>query len=85
MSGRINDGPPPQVERCRRAMEQAHIPIRCLYCGDGLPGIWETLPLWGWCRACRVWWHFLRRQQGRHRQRSEGALAAHVGAPYSES
>jgi hypothetical protein len=47
---------------------QVPIPVRCVYCGDSIPGRWESLPLWTWCPDCRAWWHYLRQQRRRQKR-----------------
>ena len=61
-------------------MEQTSIPLRCVYCGDSIPGVWHDMVLWSWCEECRAWWHYLRQQQRRHRCRARrGQLPKHIG------
>ena len=61
-------------------MEQTSIPLRCVYCGDSIPGEWHDVVLWSWCDECRAWWRYLRQQQRRHRCRARrGQLPTHVG------
>src|ERR1700704_2930635 len=75
------DAPPSPVARTLQAWDRAEdtlsgtpsppvdvqvpIPVRCVYCGDSIPGRWESLPLWTWCPDCRAWWHYLRQQRRR--------------------
>ena len=71
--------PPPKKAG---AIEHVKLQVRCVYCGDYLPGVWYDVPLWYWCNDCRVWWLYLRQHRRRHRQATRvscrGAVEQHT-------